>query len=158
MSTAIWCIVMPLVFLGISTMVFSGSINDDALALHTANIGCPFPLNDAIDYLNGTIEYNPASGDGTFYICSVGSQSTVIKEYDATAFDFIPIGFLGYIQDWLTVLSTKGSAVLNIVGILSNATIPVSIVAEAPVLVVPYAILFLVLGIGIYLLAHPTKR
>lgn len=139
-------------------MIFSGSIDDSQLELHNANIACPFPITDAVDYLNGTIDYDPASGDGTFYLCDENGTSTIIKEYDNTLFDTIPYGWLGYTADWLTVLSTKGSAVMNIIGILSNATVPVSIITEAPVLAVPYAILFLVLGIGIYLLAHPTKR
>lgn len=155
---AIYCVVFPLIFLAISTVIFSGSIDDTELPQHNANIACPFPLFDAIDYLNGTIDYDPASGDGTFYLCEPSSRSTIIKEYDATAFDTIPYGWLGYIADWLTVVTTKVGAVGGIIGIFSSATIPVDLVAEVPILAIPYGIIFLVLGIGVYLLLHPLKR
>lgn len=155
---AIMAVIFPVIFLGISTLIFSGSIDDSELPQHNANIACPFPLYDAIDYLNGTIDYDPPTGDGTFYLCTPSGQSTIINEYDATLFDTIPYGWLGYISDWLTALVTKLSAMTGIIGIFSSATIPVNLITEAPILAVPYAVIFLILGMGIYLLVHPLKR
>lgn len=96
----------------------SGESSIDNIEAQMYLLHCPDPIYNGVATLqaiegfrvNYTIAYSNSTTDfeGTFFVCTIDSitgnfqASAVIKEYDATLFDFIPIGWFGYVADWLS--------------------------------------------------------
>lgn len=95
-------------------------------------MNCPLPIYNGIATLNSidgyvlnyTISYNnTVTSDGTFFRCSLDllsnphfNASGEIKEYGYTLFSAIPIGWLGYVSDSLSVLWQRIYAFFTLVG------------------------------------------
>lgn len=156
MSTTIFCIIFPLIFLAVSTMVFSGSIDDSAIPTHMETIGCPMP----------TIEGYP-NNMGTYNYASVGNQTTLL---DCTAIHTLDgvdyyygspatiVGWAFFVGDWLSVGIEKAQAVFGIASVYLSATIPIDLITEVPPIAIPYGFIFLLEGYGLYNMLHPLKR
>lgn len=96
---------------------------------------CPLPIyqgnvtNVNIDGLNVTydVEYTSGNTTGSFFECGYTTEPVLLsvneitKEYGATAFDFIPFGWLGYVADWITALGQKIQAQLTVIWLFINA-------------------------------------
>jgi len=87
-------------------------------------INCPAPIYHGVATINSieglalnyTVDYGASTQDfqntfnGTYFLCTFDplsappglGASTIIKAYGDTLFGFIPVGWLGYVSDWLT--------------------------------------------------------
>lgn len=112
----------------------SSSIGIENTEFQMFLMNCPYPIFDGIA-TNATIsgfsvDYDITYGNGTdnqgsFFICFNANEglelpiaesvSIVIKDYGATAFDFIPYGWLGYVADWFSSAFQKGGAFFTLV-------------------------------------------
>lgn len=98
---------------------------------------CPLPVFNGnvtdIDISGVTVIYNvtysSSNSTGSLFQCSYITQSNdvllgvseVTKEYGATAFGFIPIGWLGYIADSITQIGQKIQAYVTTAWLFVNA-------------------------------------
>lgn len=97
---------------------------------------CPLPIfqgnvtDFSIEGLNVVynVTYSSATNStGSFFQCSYTTEplllgvSEITKEYGYTVFDFIPIGWLGYVADWITALGQKIQAQLTVIWLFVNA-------------------------------------
>jgi len=140
---------------------------------------CPLPIYDgtvtlnSIDgyVLNYTVTYSSSvNGTGTFFECSLDLLSTPhfnansqSKEYGATLFGFIPIGWIGFISDSLTVLGQRIYAVgtlvsffvaptnFNILGYTLNDLIGIALF----IVVALYGLCYVAIGAMLYKIFYP---
>lgn len=164
MSNTIYLVVFPLVFLAISTLIFSGNIDDSGIPAEMEKIGCPMPSSSGLWNSSGTIMYS----NGTYNYEAVGvpvNTLTCSNVHTLDGYDYfygaptVPFaGFPLFLGDWLSVAVEKAGAMFAIVGVYLNATIPVNLITEAPVLAIPYGFIFLMEGYGLYMAIHPLKR
>lgn len=161
---AIFLLLFGLMSLAISTMIFSGTIDTSSLQGHMDNVLCDYP-----DYSqggnwtgNGCLDTAPYDSTG---VPACTSHAFVL--WNATGAWYsggndwvacLPMGLWDFIGDNLTVIATKVSAGAQSIGVYANATVPVSIISEAPILAIPYGFIFLALILGGYLLIHPFKK
>lgn len=97
---------------------------------------CPLPVYQGnvtdVDISGVNVVYNITySGvnnqTGSLFQCSYTTEplllsvSEVTKEYGYTVFDFIPIGWLGYVADSVTALAQKIQAQLTVIWLYVNA-------------------------------------
>lgn len=117
----------------------SGEQSIDNIEEQMYLLNCPDPIYDGVATLqtiegfrvNYTTSFgNTTEGDGTFFICSIDDitgnfqASTVIKPYgSASFFDVIPIGWLGYVSDWISNQLQKVQAFFTL---LTFVLIPVN--------------------------------
>lgn len=102
---------------------------------------CPLPVyqgnitNVSIEGINVIydIEYSSVNNQtGSLFQCSYTTEplllsvSEVTKEYGYTVFDFIPIGWLGYVADSITSIGQKIQAQLTVIWLFINAPAEVS--------------------------------
>ena len=101
-------------------------------------MNCPLPIYNGVATLtsidgfalNYTIAYNnTVDSNGTFFRCSLDllsnphfNASAEIKEYGYTLFSAIPIGWLGYVADSLTVLWQRIYAFFTLVSFFVTPT------------------------------------
>lgn len=159
-----YLIVFPLIFLAISTIIFSGSIDDSGIPSEMAKISCPMPSISGLWNNTGTITYS----NGTYNYEAVGvpvNTLTCSEVHTIDGFDYfygaptVPFaGFPFFLGDWLSVAVEKAGAMIAITGVYLTATIPIDLVTEVPLLAIPYGIIFLMEGYGLYNAIHPLKR
>lgn len=114
-------------FLGILAIISNvgeDSINNIQDQMFLSN--CPLPIYAGVANLNTingfainyTVTYSASNNTGTYFECQASGGlfgvNTVIKDYGATLFDFIPYGWLGYIADFLTSLFQRLYAVFTL--------------------------------------------
>lgn len=76
-----------------------------------------FSVNYTVTYYSSLTDFN-----GTFFQCSLDSitgaftVSAISKPYDATLFSVIPIGWYGYIADFLVAVFARLEAMFTLIG------------------------------------------
>lgn len=136
---------------------------------------CPLPiyagvatLNDIDGFaVNYTVAYSDTNNTGTFFECSasggVFGANTVIKDYGATLFDFIPYGWLGYIADFLTTVFQRVYAIFTLISFFVaplNFSIfgyTIADLAGIPLMIVisVYAMCYIFVGAMVYKILSP---
>lgn len=99
-------------------------------------MNCPLPIYDGVATLNSiegfalnyTVTYgNGTTNTGTMFECSIQdgnlfNANTIIKEYGATLFDFIPYGWLGFVADFLTGVFQQLQALFTLISYFVTPT------------------------------------
>ena len=127
-------IIFPLTFLVTLVFIFQSSVTEIEGYQFITN--CPLPIYQGnvtdVDIQGLNVVYNVTySGinnqTGSMFQCSfvngnppLFGVSEVVKEYGYTLFDFIPIGWLGYIADTLTAVAQKIQAQLTVIWLFVN--------------------------------------
>lgn len=123
---------MPLIFFATLIFIFQSGLTEVNAQIWKTN--CPLPIYDGIASnltINGVVlEYdvtygNGTENNGTFFECgNVGellNANTIIKEYGATLFDFIPYGWLGFVGDTISATFAKIQNAVGIIWLFINA-------------------------------------
>lgn len=150
-----WAIVFPLAFLAVSAMMFSGSIDDGAITHNVAVMTCVNPSitgvwnnTGSIEYTGATYNYPDASNSTLTLTCSsVHTLDGVDYCYGCPVSSFF--GYAIFAGDYISRVFETIGAFFGLIGIILGASIPVDVITQAPLLAIPYAFIFIVLGYGI---------
>lgn len=142
-------------------------------------MNCPLPIYNGIATLNSidgyalnyTIAYNnTVDSNGTFFRCSLDllsnphfNASSEIKEYGYTLFSAIPIGWLGFVSDSLTVLGQRIYAFFTLVSFFvtpSNFNLLGYTIADLTgialmIVIGAYGLCYLFIGAMVYKIVSP---
>lgn len=161
---AVFLLLFGLMSLAISTMIFGGTIDTSGLQTHTENILCDYPNYElgGNSTGNGCLDTAPYDSTGvpacTQHAFVLWNATGAWYSGGSDWVACLPMGLWDFIGDNFSVIAMKVSAGAQSIGTYANATIPVDIITEAPVLAIPYGFIFLALVLGGYLLLHPLKR
>ena len=163
-----------LMVLAIVSNTSEDSINNIEDQMFLAN--CPLPIfdqvataNDIVGFaVNYTVTFgNGTDTDGSFFECTAEDGlfgvSVTVKEYGATLFSAIPIGWLGYLADSITVLFERLYAVFTLItyfvtpanfNILGYGLADVDGIALMLIIGI-YALCYIAVGVWIYKTVSP---